>query len=98
MSPWDQLMTTRHYLGHHHLVGKSLKYVAKFDGKWVALLGWASPAFKCGARDTWIGWSKEQQWKRLEYIVLADCFSGLHNWKMFAIAEAFGINGYPYLL
>jgi hypothetical protein len=66
---WDQLMSAHHYLGHHHLVGKSLKYVAEIDGEWVALLGWASPAFKCGARDTWIGWSKEQQWKRLKYVV-----------------------------
>jgi hypothetical protein len=66
---WDQLMSVHHYLGHHHLVGKSLKYVAEFDGQWVALLGWASPAFKCGARDEWIGWAKEQQWQRLKYVV-----------------------------
>ncbi len=66
---WDQLMRTHHYLGHHHLVGKSLKYVAELHGEWVALLGWASPAFKCGARDRFIGWSKEQQWERLKYVV-----------------------------
>jgi hypothetical protein len=66
---WDQLMSVHHYLGHHHLVGKSLKYVAEFDGQWVALLGWASPAFKCGARDEWIGWAKEQRWQRPKYIV-----------------------------
>jgi predicted transposase YbfD/YdcC len=62
-------LSTHHYLDHHHLVGKSLKYVAEFDGEWVALLGWASPAFQCGARDTWIGWGKEQQWQRLKYVV-----------------------------
>lgn len=66
---WDQLMRAHHYLGHHHLVGKALKYVALLDGEWVALLGWASPAFKCGARDGWIGWTKEQQWQRLKYMV-----------------------------
>lgn len=65
---WDQLMRDHHYLGHHHLVGKALKYVAEIDGRWVALLGWASPAFKCGVRDTWIGWTKEQQWQRLKYV------------------------------
>lgn len=66
---WDQLMTAHHYLGHHHLVGKSLKYVAVLGNEWVALLGWASPAFKCGARDRWIGWTQEQQWQRLKYVV-----------------------------
>jgi len=66
---WDQLMRTHHYLGHHHLVGKSLKYVAVLGDEWVALLGWASPAFKCGARDQWIGWTKELQWQRLKYVV-----------------------------
>lgn len=66
---WDRLMTQHHYLGHDHLVGQSLKYVAELAGQWVALLGWASPAFKCRARDEWIGWSKEQQWQRLKYVV-----------------------------
>lgn len=66
---WNQLMTAHHYLGHHHLVGKSLKYVAELGDEWVALLGWASPAFKCGSRDSWIGWAKEQQWQRLKYVV-----------------------------
>ncbi|MCL6442302.1 MAG: ISAs1 family transposase [Alicyclobacillus sp.] len=66
---WDQLMRAHHYLGHHHLVGKSLKYIAELDGEWVALLGWASPAFKCGARDQWIRWTQELQWQRLKYVV-----------------------------
>ena len=66
---WDELMSAHHYLGHHHLVGKSLKYVAVLNNQWVALLGWASAAFKCRARDRWIGWSQEQQWSRLKYVV-----------------------------
>ena len=65
---WDKLMNEHHYLGFKKLVGESLKYVAHIDGQWVALLGWAAAAFKCGARDEWIGWTKEQQWRRLVFI------------------------------
>lgn len=65
---WNQLMATHHYLGFRQLVGESIKYVAEIHGKWVALLGWGTAAFKCGPRDEWIGWSKEQQWSRLIYV------------------------------
>lgn len=66
---WDELVRARHYLGLGHLVGESLKYVAEVDGQWVALLGWASAAFKCGARDRWIGWSAEQRGRRRRFVV-----------------------------
>lgn len=65
---WNELMATHHYLGFRQLVGESIKYVAEIDGQWVALLGWGTAAFKCGARDEWIGWTKEQQWSRLVYV------------------------------
>ena len=42
---WNQLIRKHHYLKEHRMVGESLKYVAKLDGKWVALLGWSSAAF-----------------------------------------------------
>ena len=65
---WNLLMKEHHYLGFHKLVGESIKYAACIKGEWVALLGWGTAAFKCGARDEWIGWTKEQQWRRLVYI------------------------------
>ena len=65
---WNALMREHHYLGFHSLVGESMKYVAEAGGEWVALLGWGASAFKCGARDRWIGWSKALQWARLKYI------------------------------
>jgi len=33
--------------GLKSLVGKSLRYVAELDGRWLALLGWAASALKC---------------------------------------------------
>ncbi|WP_035156848.1 Druantia anti-phage system protein DruA, partial [Cohnella thermotolerans] len=65
---WNTLMRTHHYLGFRQLVGESIKYVAEIQGRWVALLGWGTAAFKCSCRDQWIGWSKEQQWSRLLFI------------------------------
>ncbi|MGL6109341.1 MAG: ISAs1 family transposase [Rubrivivax sp.] len=65
---WDTLMRAHHYLGLTALVGRSLRYVAEVDGRWLALLGWASPALKCASRDAWIGWSPTLQWQRLSLI------------------------------
>ena len=66
---WDELMRTHHYLGLSALVGRSLRYVAEYKGQWLALIGWASAALKCAARDAWIGWSTPLQWQRIGLIV-----------------------------
>ena len=54
---WNKLIVKHHYLKEHRMVGESLRYVAKVNGKWVALLGWSSAAFHLRARDAWIGWT-----------------------------------------
>ena len=54
---WNKLLQKHHYLKEHRLVGESLRYVAKLDGEWIALLGWSSAAFHLRARDSWIGWT-----------------------------------------
>lgn len=65
---WDELMRTHHYLGLNALVGRSLRYVAEYKGRWLALIGWASAALKCAARDAWIGWAGPIQWQRIGLI------------------------------
>jgi len=66
---WDKVMDAHHYLGFNCLVGNSMKYIATLDDRCVALLGWAAAAFKSRHRDQWIGWSQEQKYKRLKYVV-----------------------------
>ena len=66
---WDRLMEAHHYLGIRRLVGESLRYVAEEGGKWLALVGWGSAAFKCGPRDRG-GVSK---WR------YADCVAGMYR-------------------
>ena len=50
------------------LVGRSLRHVAVLSEHWLALVGWHAGAFKLKARDRWIGWLPEQQFRRLHLI------------------------------
>ncbi len=51
------------------MVGETVRYAATdSSGEWVALLGFASPAFSCGPRDQFIGWSRETQSRRLRFV------------------------------
>ena len=66
---WDRLMDTHHYLGFRGMFGGSLRHVAETpDGRWISLLGWCSGSFKVGVRDKWIGWAREQQFRRLHLV------------------------------
>ena len=57
---WDELVIEHHYLKSASLVGEQLRYVAQYQGQWLALLGWCAPALHLKAREAWIGWSPEQ--------------------------------------
>ena len=57
---WDELVIEHHYLKSASLVGEQLRYVAEYQGQWLALLGWCAPALHLKAREAWIGWSPEQ--------------------------------------
>ena len=54
-----------HYLPFHGVIGKGLRHVAVHGETWLALIGWQPGAFKLAARDRWIGWPAEQQFRRL---------------------------------
>jgi hypothetical protein len=67
---WNELVVEHHYLGSPGMVGEHLRQVAiDGSGRWLALIGWTIGAFKCGARDRWIGWLPSQQWRRLSLVV-----------------------------
>ena len=65
---WDRLVSEHHYLPYRGLFGHSLRHVALHGDRWVALVGWTAGAFKVGARDRWIGWSGERQFRRLKLV------------------------------
>jgi uncharacterized protein DUF4338 len=45
-----------HWLGHR-IVGETMRYVATWGDRWVAVLGFGSAALACAPRDRWVGWS-----------------------------------------
>lgn len=65
---WDALVSEFHYLPFHGLFGQSMRHVAVYREQWVALVGWTAGAFKVAVRDAWIGWSREQQFRRLKLL------------------------------
>ena len=108
---WDRLVEEHHYLRFHGVVGKGLRHVAVHGETWLALIGWQPGAFKLSARDRWIGWSAEQQFRRLHLIAnnsrfviltpgrvpnLASRVLGLSLRRLCADIEA--VHGYPALL
>src|SRR5207247_6730231 len=58
---WNKLIRKHHYLKEHRMVGESLRYVAKQNGRWIGLLGWSSAAFHLRPRDAWLGWTEAQR-------------------------------------
>ena len=108
---WDRLVEEHHYLPFHGVIGKGLRHVAVHGETWLALIGWQPGAFKLAARDRWIGWSAEQQFRRLHLIAnnsrfviltpdrvrnLASRVLGLSLRRLAADMEA--VHGYPALL
>jgi hypothetical protein len=55
-----------HYLGYRTSVGENLQYVVRDEGaRLLAVLVFGAAAWKCAARDQWIGWSPRQREERL---------------------------------
>jgi hypothetical protein len=79
---FDRLIVEGHYLHNADFVGEQLRYVAEYQGQWVALLVWNAGAYKLKLREQWIGWSDRQKRRRLPLVV---------NNSRFFIAEPFHI-------
>ena len=54
---FQALMQAHHYLGALPKIGHTLWYVVRCRDQWLALLSFSAPAWKCAARDNWIGWT-----------------------------------------
>src|SRR3954447_22433483 len=78
----NQLIVEHHYLKDATLVGEQLRYVASFQGRWLALATWSGAAFHLKDRDSFIGWDFEQCRRRRpllannsRLLVLPECHS-----------------------
>jgi len=65
---FQALLQAHHYLGALPKIGHTLWYVASWREQWLALLSFSAPAWKCAARDRWIGWDFRHQYDRLHLI------------------------------
>ena len=65
---FQSLMKAHHYLGALPKIGHTLWYVASHNNQWLALISFSAAAWKCAARDQWIGWSYRYQYDRLHLI------------------------------
>jgi hypothetical protein len=62
------LLEAHHYLGAVAKIGHTIWYVATWRAQWAALLVVSAAAWKCAARDRWIGWDQRHQYDRLHLI------------------------------
>jgi len=62
---WDELIVQHHYLKSARMVGEQLRYVAEYQGQWLALLGWSAASYHLKGREGWIGWNDNQRRARL---------------------------------
>jgi hypothetical protein len=65
---FQSLLQAHHYLGSLPKIGQTLWYVATWGSRWLAVLSFSAPAWKCAARDRWIGWDFRYQYDRLHLV------------------------------
>ena len=65
---WEELMIQHHYLKSARMVGEQLRYVADYQGQWLALLGWSAASYHLKGRDGWIGWDDNRRRARLHLV------------------------------
>jgi hypothetical protein len=77
---YQELMQEQHYLGALPKIGETLWYVGAWQDEWVALLSFSAAAWKCAARDRWIGWDFRHQYDRLKLLTNNSRFLILKDW------------------
>lgn len=65
---FNGLISEYHYLGYTQPIGEHLKYIAFAGERPIACLAWGSSPWYIGARDRFIGWSKEERENNLHLI------------------------------
>lgn len=58
---WNGLIDRYHYLGYKPLPGAQLRYLIRWDGGVLGAIGFGAAAWKVAARDTWIGWGRDER-------------------------------------
>ena len=75
-------MQQYHYLGSLPKIGETIWYGAFRHDAWIALAGFSAAAWKCSARDRFIGWDFRHQYDRLKLVVNNSRFLILPQWHV----------------
>jgi hypothetical protein len=59
-----------HYLGYNQPVGEHLEYIIFSEGRPLACMGWSSAPRHIGARDSYLGWTKQERIANLHKIAI----------------------------
>ncbi|MFZ2640146.1 MAG: Druantia anti-phage system protein DruA [Verrucomicrobiia bacterium] len=63
------LLSRYHYLGHRNTVGENIRYLVRdCTGRPVGCALFGSAAWKCAARDAWIGWDRARREANLGFL------------------------------
>jgi hypothetical protein len=65
---WNATIAVHHYLGYQRIVGHQIRYRVTSQNRPLALLGFASAAWKTAPRDRFIGWTAQQRAHRLPHL------------------------------
>ena len=80
---WNELMDRYHYLGAGPLCGAQLRYLIRSEKYgWIGGLSFSGAAWSVGARDRWIGWSREIREKNLNQVVGNSRFLIVPQWRV----------------
>jgi hypothetical protein len=79
---YQDLMDAHHYLGRLPKISETIWYIALWNDQWVALLSFSAAAWKCSARDRWIGWTSRHQYDRLKLLTNNSRFLILPDWHI----------------
>ena len=72
------LLSRYHYLGHRNTVGENIRYLVRDRaGRPVGCALFGSAAWKCAARDAWIGWDRGTREANLGLLTNNTRFSGV---------------------
>lgn len=105
-------LATFHYLGYRAPAGENLQYVVRDRaGRLLAVVVFASAAWKCAVRDRWIGWDRQQREAGLKlmannvrYLLLPWVnVPDLGSWILGALSRRIGVDweakyGHPVVL
>ncbi len=66
---WNELIGRYHYLGHQHMAGAQMRYLAYDEGRLLAAFGFCAASLKLAPRDRFIGWTNAERESNIHLVI-----------------------------